>query len=106
MSIYYRPEEFGLEIFGTVDIYPPDYSYNLFVVWREPASGDLLWAYDAGCSCSSPFEELGLTDLERGNGMEAITALDKTIEYETWSDEAYTDAKSRSLDLVTKLAFA
>lgn len=61
-NIYYNPEEFGLEIFGEIEE-PPNYSFDKSVVWRDVTTDALYVAHDSGCSCPSPFEDMGIDDL-------------------------------------------
>ncbi len=82
MSVYYSPEEHGLEILGEVEE-DPNYSFNKFVVWRRTSDGALFYATDQGCSCPSPFEDY--TSVE---SLSAITKqADKTFErdLQEWS---------------------
>lgn len=103
MSIYYSPEEHGLEILGEVEE-DPDYSFNKFVVWRRKSDGALFYASDSGCSCPSPFEDY--TSVE---SLKAITKqTDKTFEsdLQTWArgyeTKEYRDGVSQAdLDSLT-----
>lgn len=62
MNIYSEPEKFGLEVVGEVD--PGEaYEFDTLVVWRETATGALLYGTDSGCSCPTPFEDMGRDDL-------------------------------------------
>lgn len=103
---YYNPEDFGLELYGEVDIYERNYDYHIFAIWRVKDTGEFAWSYDSGCSCSTPFEAISRANLEYGTSLEATEALSRCIEEETYSDEAAYDARFRSLDLVSKLVFA
>jgi hypothetical protein len=66
---YQNPEKYGLESVGTVD-WGGNYEFDMIVVWKRLEDGALLWAQDAGCSCSAPFEAHSLTD-----GIEPIVDL-------------------------------
>jgi hypothetical protein len=46
----------GLDFLGGLSEPNLDYAFHMLNVWREKATGDLLWAEDSGCSCPSPFE--------------------------------------------------
>ncbi len=46
-DIHYEPEKYGLELVAEAD-YAADYSFDIFVVWREKATGRLLYAMDSG----------------------------------------------------------
>lgn len=61
-NIYYNPEEFGLQTFGSLDE-DCSYEFNMLVVWLQPVTGKLFWATDSGCSCPSPFETENLQSL-------------------------------------------
>lgn len=56
-NVYVHPEKYGLEIVACVDAYEPDYSFDLFLILREKATGKLFVASDSGCSCPMPFED-------------------------------------------------
>lgn len=53
---YHQPEQFGLEIVGTISWDDEAYQFNFTVVWKDPKTGELFYATDSGCSCPSPFE--------------------------------------------------
>lgn len=55
-DVYYNPEEFDLEIIGSLDDPEASYSFDLLVVWKHE-DGRVFWASDSGCSCPSPFED-------------------------------------------------
>jgi hypothetical protein len=61
VNVYYQPEAFGLTIVAELEN-GGSYEFDTIVVWRRD-SGQLLWATDAGCSCPTPFEDVGLNDL-------------------------------------------
>lgn len=63
MNIYYDPEKFGLEIVVDIDT-GCGYEFDMFVVWHEKATGRLGFATDAGCSCPTPFEYMGVDDIQ------------------------------------------
>jgi hypothetical protein len=68
MNIYSAPEHFGMEVVGEVADEGACYSFNMVVVWREVETGKLFYDTDSGCSCPSPFEDIGregLIPLER-----------------------------------------
>ena len=62
-NIYYNPEAFGLEIVGDIEWSDGRYQFDLTVVFRDVLSGDLFYAEDSGCSCPSPFEDVGRNHL-------------------------------------------
>lgn len=78
MNIYYSPEKYGLEIVGQVDWTDEAYQFDMTVVWRRVADGQLLYADDSGCSCPSPFEDHGVTDLVEASMFEVSTHLIET----------------------------
>lgn len=57
MNLYYDDNALGLKKVGELDIREPDYSFDIFAVWRDPATGVFYSASDSGCSCPSPFED-------------------------------------------------
>lgn len=67
-NIYYSPEKFGLEEVGEVER-GGGYDFDTFVVWRDISTGSLWYASDSGCSCPTPFDDIGRDDL---------TAIDMT----------------------------
>ncbi len=76
MNIYYDPEKFGLKILGEVEL-AGGYSFDKFVVWQHLIGPDNLfgWAKDAGCSCPTPFSEVGILDLKWGQSPACDDAL-------------------------------
>lgn len=62
-NIYYDPEKFGLEIFEHIEDDHASYSFDDFVIWKRLEDGKLFYLTDSGCSCPSPFESYGVTDL-------------------------------------------
>lgn len=75
-DVYYSPEKFGLTPLGDIDFSDGCYQFDLTAVWRD-ATGKLLWADDAGCSCPSPFESVGIDDLSTGTPAELQAHLEK-----------------------------
>lgn len=83
MNIYYSPEKFGLEIIDEVEWDDEPYQFNYTVVWRDLTTGQLFYASDSGCSCPSPFEDLGVNDLNeisRENLMEFIDYINNKVQ--------------------------
>jgi len=66
MSVYYNPEELGLELVDEIDYASPDdYGFDYRVVWWHAENRKLYTGRDAGCSCPSPFEDFfTLEDLD------------------------------------------
>lgn len=63
-DIYYHPEKYDLTIVGELDETDLSYEFNMLVVWERKADGALFYGEDSGCSCPSPFESFGVSDLE------------------------------------------
>ena len=63
MNIYYDPEKFGLTIIAEIDD-GTSYDFDQTVVFQDKA-GVLYSASDSGCSCPTPFDNIGLEDLEK-----------------------------------------
>lgn len=74
MNVYYDPEKSGLETIGEVQWGEPCYSFDLTVVWRRIADGVFLYAEDSGCSCPSPFDNIGVDDLKPATPLETFKA--------------------------------
>jgi hypothetical protein len=64
MTIYNSPEDYGLQQVACIDYSSGDYCFDYRVVWKRLADGKLLSARDSGCSCPSPFEDIGMKDLQ------------------------------------------
>ena len=63
---YYQPEKFDLEKVGEIDMYEPNYDFDIIAVWRHIETNEVYWARDSGCSCPSPFEDYhSLDDLTK-----------------------------------------
>lgn len=63
-SFYNDPKSHGLEPVAEIDYSDGCYQFDLRVVWRRVADGKLLSGRDSGCSCPSPFEDMGVSDLQ------------------------------------------
>ena len=57
-SVYYSQEEFGIKQVAFIEI-QPDYDFDMVVVWQNTFNNELRWGHDSGCSCPSPFEDIG-----------------------------------------------
>lgn len=80
MNIYYSPEKFGLEIVDEVEWDNEAWQFNLTVAWRDKTTGQIYYGSDSGCSCPSPFEDIGVNDLDeitRENLMEFIEYINE-----------------------------
>lgn len=71
-NVYYDPEYFGLEIFEEINDDHESYSFDDFVIWKRKEDGKLFYASDSGCSCPSPFEDIGLQDLTPVTSLEQL----------------------------------
>lgn len=57
-NVYYNPESFGLTQVGEIEKSDGCYQFDLIVVWKQ-ARGKYWIGQDSGCSCPSPFENIG-----------------------------------------------
>lgn len=89
---YYHPEKLGLTIVGTADV-GGGYEFDLFVVWKDQA-GAYRWAYDAGCSCPTPFDGDDLESLPLGTAGDALNDLKVWIEAGYFKGERNEAAKA------------
>ena len=77
-NIYYDPQDFGLEVVGTMDWAEPDYSFDMTVVWKQ-GQGKYWVGSDSGCSCPCPFEDI--TDINELDGPMTKDGLRKRLDY-------------------------
>ena len=47
MTVHSEPEKYGLEVVDEVD-FADSYQFDIFIVWREKATGRLLYGEDSG----------------------------------------------------------
>ena len=99
-DVYSTPAKHGLEYVGDIEWDDEAYSFNMTGVWRDPASGQLYWADDSGCSCPSPFEDI--------NGREGLTAgtadeLDAHLKEQLEHAQARDDASGAVADLMLRI---
>ena len=81
MTIYYYPDDYGLELIGTAEEENLEYEFSMFAVWRDKTTGLLFYADSSGCSCPSPFEEYGsVNDLHSGDIHHILDALDVWVQ--------------------------
>ena len=83
---YYNPEDFGLELIGTVDV-GSSWEFWMIFVWRN-AAGEFFYAKDAGCSCPSPGEDFGWDDLTKGTFHEVAAQVQSHAEQGDEDDRA------------------
>ena len=98
-SIYYAPEKFGLSEIGELDFSSGSYEFDYTVVWKDQ-DGRLWYGEDSGCSCPSPFESLGVSDLTPIDSAATFDAHLKARQTERYSGYV-NDAERR--DLVAKV---
>ena len=103
MDVYYDPEKFGLTTIGEADFSSGSYEFDLFVVWQDNATGDLLWGQDSGCSCPSPFDFQGVGDLTRGTPHEAAAAIQARLAERDEYDIKYGYGETEAADLIAKI---
>jgi hypothetical protein len=94
-NLYYSPEKFGLEQVVEVDYSSGSYEFDLLVVWRRTYDGALVMAEDSGCSCPSPFEDLGVGDLTVVKPHQAAERIQQRLaERSEYSRYEETDAQA------------
>lgn len=89
MNLYYDDNALGLEKVGEFDVREPDYSFDIFGVWRDPLTGDFYTATDSGCSCPTPFEDITKReDMTKHTTAHAVVAEIHAVEkpYESPAD--------------------
>lgn len=108
-NIYYSPEAFGVEAIGDINWRQPCYDFDQTAVWRDPRTGEFLWADDSGCSCPSPFESFDLSNVSRG-GFDALAEhLRKHLDeddFDHWYGANESDHESARAAVVELLARA
>ena len=67
MNIYYNPEKFNLKIVESFEYSSGCYEFDTRVIWQNLETGKLYTYRDSGCSCPTPFESVGISDLEPFN---------------------------------------
>ena len=77
-NIYYSPEFFGLQVVDSWDV-AGAYEFDMFVIWKDD-KGRFYWGTDSGCSCPSPFENVGTDDLASGSYQDAMN------DYNVWQN--------------------
>lgn len=78
ITIVSAPEKCGLSIVATLEDSASLHSFNTFLVVRDDeGDGSLYFAYDSGCSCPLPFEDVKrLSDLMR---LESVQQLSEAL---------------------------
>jgi len=89
-DVYSSPEKFGLRFVGSISDPDADYSFHLLCVWQETGGeGRLLWGEDSGCSCPSPFENVGIDDLKEATGGGWAAFFDAVGDFEVDTPSEY-----------------
>jgi hypothetical protein len=60
-ALYSTPERYGLQVLGEADA-SPGYEWDIFVVYRDLATGELYTVADGGCSCNSASDAIQTRD--------------------------------------------
>jgi hypothetical protein len=55
-NIYYNPQNAGVRPVAALDVYDPDWDFDIFIVIQGP-DGKVYVGNDSGCSCPTPFED-------------------------------------------------
>jgi len=80
---FYNPENFGLELTGSVDT-AGAYEYDEFAVWVHKENKSIYYATDSGCSCPTPFEEVTIETMTRVPDPNALRSPMKS-----WGESSY-----------------
>lgn len=100
LDVYTNPAMHGLETVGDCDFSSGEYEFNMTAVWRNPATGQLYYADDAGCSCPSPFENITRIDqLTPATRHEILAHLSKR------ADASYTRSLNAAMPLIQRIAY-
>lgn len=102
-NIYYSPEDFGLEVVGTIEWSEPNWDFDMTVVWRAKR-GQYWIGSDSGCSCPSPFEDIH--DVNELDGPYLKAEMVRRLKYmvNDRSNDSYTYSKSDLLRQVSEIA--
>ena len=86
-SLYYATDKsIGITLIGCMDDPNADYSFDLFFVFRDDASGRIFYGRDSGCSCPAPFEN------DTWNGPDDNTFDEVTKQtYDSFINEMWND---------------
>lgn len=83
---YYNPENFNppLKMVACLSLNDEAYQFQLRCIWRAK-DGTLYTAYDSGCSCPTPFEDItSLSDMNKLN----ITGRGQNVSFARLREEA------------------
>ena len=100
MNIYSDPEKFGLELVADHD-FAGDYEFNQVLLFKD-SSGRFLVAHDAGCSCPTPFENVGIDDLvEVHSIVDVAQFVRKEVEFYYISEVAFSAFMERVMAVMS-----
>lgn len=93
------PEQFGFERIGEVDWEDESYSFDFTVILRDLDTGAFYTADDSGCSCPSPFENVGRRDTAGPfTAHEVIAAITERLNSEQERVVSYGYVDRRDVD--------
>lgn len=78
-TVYYSPEDYGLQTVGNLDEDGLDYEFHILAIWKDE-EGRIYWAEDSGCSCPSPFEDFHYNGPDDHNLETDITLLMEALD--------------------------
>jgi hypothetical protein len=78
-TIYYSPEDYGLEVVGHLEQPDMSYEFHILGVWKDTKTGRIFWAEDSGCSCPIPFEDFHFHSADDTNLDSDMVALHAEI---------------------------
>jgi len=105
MGPYYSPEDFGLELIGSVDT-AGTYEYDMFCVWVHEETKAIYYATESGCSCPSPFEDVTIETMTRVPEPNALRSLMKSWAEQSYGEEPLTGAQISAIIQKTHAAVA
>lgn len=74
-NLYYNPDKSGFSLFDEIDT-ASSYEFDKLIVLERLSDKQLFWATDSGCSCPTPFEDIGADEL---------TSISNPHEYEEFA---------------------
>jgi hypothetical protein len=104
-EFYHAPEDsevHRLEKFAMVS-QPMSYAFDMFGVWRDPETDKLYYGHDSGCSCPSPFENIGsLSDLNELNNINEF--IERLGRWNFYGDDGRPEFVIKKSGMRTKVA--